>query len=182
MRRKSAGGCAPCYASIMCKVCKSPPETLAAVNQMLKDKITLSKIAEFSGIHRSIVGRHSLQCVPKEVLKTHRQNFYHGERVVVVYEDESRWPFDATPGLLYHGTPTELRPDDTVLVVRYEQIGAAKAYKEKLQAFLSSKPAIAANLTTAEEKRAALQKQIVADYEAQKNAPPSDQAAEKEAE
>ncbi|HXN26073.1 MAG TPA: hypothetical protein VN902_03065 [Candidatus Acidoferrales bacterium] len=170
--------CAPCYALPMCKVCKSPPETLGSINKMLKDRVTLSKIAEFSGIHRSIIGRHSLNCVPKQVLKTHRQNFYHGERILIQYVDTNNWPYDDTPFIFQSSQPAEISPDDTVICVRYDNFDATKAYNEKLQAFLHRKPAIAEARTTAEGKRAALQKQIIEDYEAQKTAPASEPPAE----
>jgi hypothetical protein len=60
--------------ALMCRVCKAPKEVLESINAQLRQKpkpVPMHKIAEACGISKAEIGRHSLQCVPRETLKTH---------------------------------------------------------------------------------------------------------------
>src|SRR3984885_13942265 len=54
-----------------CCICSGPPAVLENVDRMLRNKITMSRIAALAGCSKSAVGRHSLNCVPKAALKEH---------------------------------------------------------------------------------------------------------------
>jgi hypothetical protein len=49
---------------------------------MLRNKITMSRIAALAGCSKSAVGRHSLNCVPKAALKEHGAA-YHRRRLII---------------------------------------------------------------------------------------------------
>jgi hypothetical protein len=53
-----------------CSVCSGPPEVLAAVNGMLKQKLSMKKIAAASGISKASIGRHSLKCCDRKIAET----------------------------------------------------------------------------------------------------------------
>jgi hypothetical protein len=52
---------------------------------MLRNKVTMSRIAALAGCSKSAVGRHSLNCVPKAALKEHGAA-YHRRRLVIQEE------------------------------------------------------------------------------------------------
>jgi hypothetical protein len=53
-----------------CSICSGPPEVLAAVNGMLKQKLSMKKIAAASGISKASIGRHSLKCCNRKIAET----------------------------------------------------------------------------------------------------------------
>jgi hypothetical protein len=52
------------------------------VDRMLRNKITMSRIAALAGCSKSAIGRHSLNCVPKAALKEHGAA-YHRRRLII---------------------------------------------------------------------------------------------------
>ena len=65
-----------------CCICSGPPAVLENVDRMLRNKITMSRIAALAGCSKSAVGRHSLNCVPKAALKEHGAA-YHRRRLII---------------------------------------------------------------------------------------------------
>jgi hypothetical protein len=85
-----------------CSICSGPPEILSAVNSMLKQKLSMKKIAAASGISKASIGRHSLKCCNRKIVdkfksikqlipivcwpdgRNHR--LFHDERMLTVAE------------------------------------------------------------------------------------------------
>jgi len=65
-----------------CCICSGPPAVLENVDRMLRNKITMSRIAALAGCSKSAIGRHSLNCVPKAALKEHGAA-YHRRRLII---------------------------------------------------------------------------------------------------
>jgi hypothetical protein len=65
-----------------CCICSGPSAVLENVDRMLRNKITMSRIAALAGCSKSAVGRHSLNCVPKAALKEHGAA-YHRRRLII---------------------------------------------------------------------------------------------------
>jgi hypothetical protein len=107
-----------------CSVCLSP--VASAVNaELLKprhERMKLRELEKLSGLSRSALGRHSLNCIPKLRLALNREKKVHasGTGRMVVF-----WPQHGdTPSRFSDGDrivrEDELRDDDLVLAVSYE--------------------------------------------------------------
>jgi hypothetical protein len=106
---------------------------------MLRNKITMSRIAALAGCSKSAVGRHSLNCVPKAALKEHGAA-YHRRRLII---EQGNPPYYTVFGSGRKLEPHELDYDkDLFLKVSYGSKGGpspamltrdeAKAVAEKM--------------------------------------------------
>jgi hypothetical protein len=108
---------------------------------MLRNKITMSRIAALAGCSKSAVGRHSLNCVPKAALKEHGAA-YHRRRLVIQEGNPPQYHVFASGRSL---EPHELDYEkDLFVVCRYGSKGGpspamlthdeAQALTEKMEA------------------------------------------------
>src|SRR5580692_4807187 len=72
------------YTSLVCVICKNP-ETLATVNALLKQRVPILKIAEATGVSKSVVGRHKLLCnIYEQARKLKKKNTFNPNARVVI--------------------------------------------------------------------------------------------------
>jgi hypothetical protein len=94
-----------------CSICDST-EAASIINDLLEKKTALDVIAQQTGFHRSSVHRHSKRCFP--LWKAARLKAKRGKN-----DDSFGRIFVQWPG---ESVPSEIRPNDTLLVVTYESI------------------------------------------------------------
>ena len=122
-----------------CCICSGPPAVLENVDRMLRNKITMSRIAALAGCSKSAIGRHSLNCVPKAALKEHGAAF-HRRRLIIQDGNPPQYHVFASGRSL---EPHELDYEkDLFVVLRYGSKGGpspailtrdeAKALNEKM--------------------------------------------------
>jgi hypothetical protein len=56
-----------------CSICSGPPESRAAVDSMLRQKLSMKKIEAVSPYSRATIGRHSLKCLARHTVEKHKQ-------------------------------------------------------------------------------------------------------------
>lgn len=109
-----------------CNVCSAPREALAVINDQLKRKIPMSRIAKECGISKSAIGRHSIHCLQKQTLNKLRSGKFGSDpqdRLISVSTVDIPGRKAGVP-LNAAGRETEIRPTDTVVIIRYESPNA----------------------------------------------------------
>jgi hypothetical protein len=95
---------------------RNRPDQLSLINGLLERKYSAKKIEEMAGIAHSQVGRHAMHCmirVKAEQFK--KQNEVNPGRLL------TKWPNGEINYGPYPVPANEVRPDDVVLCVQYEQ-------------------------------------------------------------
>jgi hypothetical protein len=117
-----------------CRICSSPPDVLAAVNQRLQARTPFRQLARETGFSAAALFRHGKKHVPQAALAAHReqkqflanlQNCRH----VIYYPT-------GIPGTECEGKPflsvptTNLQQDDLIVLVEYAPAVAPRIYQK----------------------------------------------------
>jgi hypothetical protein len=107
-----------------CNVCNSPREVLAVINDQLKRKTPMSRIAKDTGYSKSAIGRHSLGCLQRQILAQARSGVRFGadpnDRMVTWSPVDNLYMKAGVYYEQHSGRETTLRESDTVIRMRYQ--------------------------------------------------------------
>ena len=110
-----------------CSICAAPPEVLKAVNEALGKKEKLRNVAKRSGFSKSTLGRHRLNCLPREIIASNRSKRFNSAsgQVFVSWPDDPSCPPDVRGKLLNDrgavvASLEQITENDIVMNVVYE--------------------------------------------------------------
>jgi hypothetical protein len=141
----------------MCSICAAPSGVQQSINSMLKQKISMKKIALASGISKAAIGRHSLRCLSRKAANSFKSL---SQQIAIVCWPDGRCHRLFSDKILTVEEVNRLPVDDYfILKVEYEKLSAeatanseACAQREADRAAMNTPPESVAVDDTSEAK------------------------------
>lgn len=105
-----------------CSICSAPSEVQQSINSMLKQKLSMKKIALASGISKAAIGRHSLRCLSRKVANSFKSL---SQQIAIVCWPDGRCHRLFSDKILTREEVNRLPANDFFLmVIEYEKLSA----------------------------------------------------------